>query len=200
MEDLLIWNPIPEQYGVIEGMLIEKLQPNLPQMKTTIVLKSPKLVTEDPPARRNKRIKKYTAKKSIDIENIHDVCFQHPSGYCLTYEKLLMPILEVCKEMGVGVSCLKKWTRELGIRRWPARTLRALEKLVESNTMNEAIANQCALRETFSVEKRVNQKKNNTDYKFYLNCYHKQLHLQRKQEKGTMPLKASMRCSGETFR
>ncbi|KAF7080397.1 hypothetical protein CFC21_084488 [Triticum aestivum] len=41
-----------------------------------------------------------------------------------------MPIHEAARELGVGMTLLKKRCRELGIRRWPARKVRSLQKVI----------------------------------------------------------------------
>ncbi|KAM3225067.1 hypothetical protein ACQJBY_058044 [Aegilops geniculata] len=42
-----------------------------------------------------------------------------------------MPIHEAARELNVGMTFLKKRCRELGIRRWPARKVRSLQKVID---------------------------------------------------------------------
>lgn len=61
-------------------------------------------------------------------------------GYCtskmLTKEVVsqhfYMPITQAAKELNVGLTCLKKKCRDLGIRRWPHRKLMSLQSLINN--------------------------------------------------------------------
>ncbi|CAH9145429.1 unnamed protein product, partial [Cuscuta epithymum] len=57
-----------------------------------------------------------------------------------------MPIMEAAKELGVGITLLKKRCRMLGIRRWPHRKLASLQTLInyvqefgDENNENEGL-------------------------------------------------------------
>lgn len=43
-----------------------------------------------------------------------------------------MPITQAAKELNVGLTCLKKRCRDLGIRRWPHRKLMSLQSLINN--------------------------------------------------------------------
>ncbi|CAN1137897.1 Protein RKD3 [Linum perenne] len=52
-----------------------------------------------------------------------------------------MPITKAARELKVGLTALKKRCRELGVKRWPHRKLKSLQKLIDNvSRMAEAKA------------------------------------------------------------
>ncbi|CAN1839623.1 Protein RKD3 [Linum perenne] len=43
-----------------------------------------------------------------------------------------MPITKAARELKVGLTALKKRCRELGVKRWPHRKLKSLQKLIDN--------------------------------------------------------------------
>ncbi|CAN1839624.1 Protein RKD1 [Linum perenne] len=51
-----------------------------------------------------------------------------------------MPITKAARELKVGLTALKKRCRELGVKRWPHRKLKSLQKLIDNvSRMAEAV-------------------------------------------------------------
>ncbi|CAN1839620.1 Protein RKD1 [Linum perenne] len=66
------------------------------------------------------------------------------SDFLMTKEELAkyfhMPITKAARELKVGLTALKKRCRELGVKRWPHRKLKSLQKLIDNvSRMAEAV-------------------------------------------------------------